>query len=155
MLYARVCFDSSIWNAIINQEEEHDLLSIQSWIKMIELGKATLLIPSIVITELAAHPIQDRVKLFELFLLRSDVEQLDITSAIASNAGKLRRQVIGAGQKMKTPDALIVAAAAYHRADLILSIDPHILRCDGKFGLAPKIGPPATGHDQPLFDKLT
>ncbi len=155
MEYRRVCFDSSVWNAIVNREERHDLASIEGWIASIDTGKAKLLVPSIVIAELAAHPRQDKVHLFESILDRSNVEQLDITTSIARKAGQLRRKIIDAGLSIKLPDLLIVASADYHRADLILTVDSNILRCDGEFDLTAKIGLPSTGHNQPLFDQKT
>ena len=154
MDYTRVCFDSSVWNAIINRDQHHDLISIEGWMTKIDSKKAKLLVPSIVIAELAAHPDQKRVLVFESYLLRSEVEQLDITTSIARMAGQLRRRMLNEGLSIKLPDALIVAAADWHRADLILSVDAGILRCDGQFELSPKIGNPSTGHNQPLLDNL-
>jgi predicted nucleic acid-binding protein len=148
----RVCFDSSIWNAILNAEEDKDLVSIQGWIKKIEAKNATLLVPAIVVTELWTHPDEEKVKLFEAFLLRDNVSRLDITNEIAKNAGRLRRLVVQDKEKLKTPDALIVVAADYHHATYILSVDKHILRCNGKYGLKATIGLPSLGHNQGLLD---
>ena len=61
----RVCFDSSLWNALFNQEEDKDLSAVQSWIQQIDTRKATLLIPSIVVTEVFAHPDEVIVKKFD------------------------------------------------------------------------------------------
>jgi predicted nucleic acid-binding protein len=153
--YTRVCFDSSVWNAIINRESHHDLISIEGWMTKIDSKKAKLLVPSIVVAELNAHPDQKSVQVFESYLLRSEVEQLDITTSIAKRAGQLRRRMREeGGLSIKLPDVLIVAAADWHRADLILSVDAGILRCDGQFELSPKIGRPNTGHNQPLLDNL-
>ncbi len=145
-------FDSSVWNSHLNEEATVDILSVQGWLKKVERGDARLLVPSIVITELAAHP--DRLKLdaFEKALMHTSIDQLDITPAIARLGGQLRRAVIDQKMKIKTADALIVVAGDYYNADYILSFDPGILRCDGKFGIRAKIGPPSCGHGEPLLD---
>lgn len=111
-----------------------------------ENGFATLLVPSVVITEVAAGPDRAQVQHFKQVLLQPYIEQLDVTTPIAIFAGELRRQVINDGMKLKTLDALIVAAAHHHRADILISCDGnHIVRMDGKYELFMKIGLPRTG----------
>ena len=155
MDYTRVCFDSSVWNALVNREPHHDLTSIDGWITKIDSKKAKLLVPSIVIAELAAHPDKKLFDVFEAYLNKTQVEILDITTSIAKRAGQLRRRMKNERLlNIKLPDVLIVAAADCHRADLILSVDAGILRCDGQFELSPKIGRPNTGFNQPLLDNL-
>jgi len=152
-LTKRVCFDSSVWNALLNQEEDKDLSSVQSWIKQIDTRKAILLIPSVVVTELFAHPDESSVKVFEAFLSRSSVEQLDLTVAIAKKGGQLRRRLLDNGMNLKTPDALVIAIADHHRANVVFSFDIGMLRCNGLFGIQAKICIPSDGHDHPLFDQ--
>ena len=149
----RVCFDSSLWNALFNQEEDKDLSAVQSWIQQIDTRKATLLIPSIVVTEVFAHPDEVIVKKFDAFLSRSNVEQLDLTVAIARKGGQLRRRLLDANMNLKTPDAIVIAIADHHSADKIFSFDHGMLRCNGLFGIQAKICLPSDGHEHPLFDQ--
>ncbi len=147
----RFCFDTSAWIAFLNSEEAHDLDSIKAWMKKFDSGQARMLIPSIVVSELFAGPATEKAEIVEKFMLRPEVEALDITPPIAKIGGVLRRSVINDGMKLKTPDALIIAAADYHKADYIISVDSHICRMDGRFGLTSKIGLPITSHELPLF----
>ena len=149
----RVCFDSSLWNALFNQEEDKDLSAVQSWIQQIDTRKATLLIPSIVVTEVFAHPDEVIVKKFDAFLSRSNVEQLDLTVAIARKGGQLRRRLLDANMNLKTPDAIVIAIADHHSANMIFSFDHGMLRCNGLFGIQAKICLPSDGHEHPLFDQ--
>ena len=148
---SRICFDSSVWNAILNNETHRDLFSIQAWVAKVEKGEARLLVPSIVICEIAAHPDVKQVILFEQMLNSVHVEQLDITTPIAKKAGELRRLLLANKLKIKTPDALIIAASDYHKANYIFSFDDGILRCNGKYNIAAEKGLPSKGHNQPLL----
>lgn len=112
----------------------------------IEQGGAVLLVPGVVITEVAAGPDELKIEAFRKTLLQPYIEQLDITTGIAIRAGQLRRAVIAESMKLKTLDALIVAAAEHHRADILISVDErHMIRMDGKHGLSMKIGLPHVG----------
>lgn len=142
----RVCFDTSAWTAILNSESVHNVAALRRWMERVEQGLAILLVPAVVITEVAAGPDELQVQGFRNVLLQPYIEQLDITTAIAIRAGQLRRDVINDSMKLKTLDALIVAAAEHHRADFLISLDErHIIRMDGKYGLTMKIGLPRTG----------
>jgi Predicted nucleic acid-binding protein, contains PIN domain len=44
---------------------------------------------------------------------------IDVTLEIAKFAGTLRRDLIGKGRKLKTPDALIIATASIHELTLV------------------------------------
>lgn len=149
----RVCFDSDSWISILNQETHVDLESLMVWAKKIQEGKATLLVPAIVSTEVGADPDDSKLIQFENAMKQPYVEQIDITHAIGMKAGKLRRDVLNHGWKLRTPDAIVVAAAETFRASYVISTDKDVLRLDGNFGLRAKIGPPSTGFDMPLFDQ--
>lgn len=111
-----------------------------------EQGQAVLLVPGVVITEVAAGPDPVKVENFKNVLLQPYIEQLDITTSIAIRAGQLRRLVLDEKMKLKSLDALIVAAAEHHRADILVSVDQnHIVRMNGKYGLAMAIGLPSIG----------
>lgn len=149
----RVCFDTNAWISILNQESHIDLDSLMLWAGKVQDGKATLLVPAIVSTEVGAGPDEASIRQFENALKQPYVEQIDITHSIGLRAGKLRRQVLDHGWKLKTPDAMVVIAAETFRANFILSTDKDVIRLDGNFGLRAKIGPPSTGLDLPLFDQ--
>lgn len=149
----RVCFDTSAWSALLNREVDKDLESLDSWLKRIDLNRAILIVPAIVLCEAYAHPDQNMVDRFEGALLRSNVELIDISMSLAKAGGLLRKAVKADGMNIKTPDAIVVATANLFRADYLITCDSrHIVRMDGKYNLSPKIGLPAVGHDQSLFE---
>lgn len=116
--------------------------------------KLILIVPTIVICELAASDKQITADDFSRLLLRSNIEQADITLPIAIAAGELRKAVrsdtsTDGKKNLKTPDAIIVAAANHLRADFLISGDAHMLRMDGKYGIRCKICPPASFVQQP------
>ena len=149
----RICFDTSVWLAIFNGEEEHDLPSISEWLARCDRGQATLLIPAVVSAEAATGKSPEGVAIYEAATKRPYVNLIDITHTIAMDAGHLRRRVLDAGMSLKTPDAIITAAAERFHANRLISVDKHILRMNGNYGLRATIGRPADGLDRlDLFD---
>lgn len=148
----KLCFDSSVWNALINLEVNKDLDSIRAHLQGIEKGTHKLLVPVVVAAEVYAHADPTKVDLFERLCLRTSIELIDLTAPAAKTAGQLRRHAKDSLQvSIKTPDALIIASADLNRCDQLHSFDTGILRCDGKFGLKVRICRPEEGFDQPLF----
>ncbi len=141
MTKPRLCLDYSAWMAVFNQDHPTEMVSLEAMVTAFDKGTICLLIPAVVITEIAAGP-PSQLATVQSFVLRSNVEQLDITFPVGVAAGQLRAAAKAAKLKLKTPDALIVAAANYHRADFIVSVDSDICRMDGKFGLTSRIGKP-------------
>lgn len=150
----RVCLDTCAWIDLLNSNEEADLESLRGWAREVDQKRAILLVPAIIACEIACGPDEARISQFEAFLKQPYVEQLDVTAVIGQAAGRLRRQVLNERMKLRTADALVVITADHYRADFIISTDNDMLRMDGKYGIRAKIGPPATGHDQPLFDGI-
>jgi len=115
-------------------------------------GDATLLIPTIVITEATVGkeltPLAQQM--LEGILLQTFVDTIDLTSAIAFHAADLRRSVAQAKpkQKLKTPDAIVIASAMRANADFIISPDNRVNRLNGFPGIKKVIGPPQTGLKQ-------
>lgn len=148
----RVCFDTSVWIAILEKDQDHDLASITGWIDRVDRQKATLLFPTVVLCELFSSRDDARQRIIDLYLQRPNVELLDLTLSIAKAGALLRVDADSDRLKLKTPDALIIASASHHRADILISCDRGIVRLDGQYGIKCKIGLPACGFDQPLFD---
>ncbi len=150
----RVCLDSSVWGGIFNQDQPKHQISLGAIVDEFDKGKISILIPSVVVTEVAAGPDRSKINTLLQFATRTNVEQIDITTTVAVEAGLLRRNIQNSVRwKLKTLDALIVAAANHFRADVIVSCDDGIARLDGQFGLTPKICTPNDYFSsvQPLF----
>lgn len=145
-----ICFDTSIWSASFNKDATKDLRSINRWMERIVEGEAKLLVPSIVMAEVAANPDANKVQTFKRFLLNSFVDSVDITTGIAEKAGELRRRVINDGRTVHTPDALIAAAAEHHHCDYLFSFDSDLLRMDRKYLLSVRIVEPSFGLSSEL-----
>lgn len=151
----RICFDSSVWNALLNRESGSDLASIASWLRSVESGSNTLFVPTVVIAEVAANPDVAKLEVLEKALLRSTVHQLDLTTAIAKASGLLRRKVLNSGMKLKALDSLIIASAEHHSATHVFSYDPDFLRCNRKYDIRSMICKPEQGFDEPLFHGIS
>ena len=151
MQILRLCFDSTVWNALLNDESDKDVDAIRSWMQVISDGKAELLVPAIVVSEVFANPDQAVLSLFEKLLMRSCIVNIDVSQTIGQKSGLLRRKVLKDGKKLKAFDSLIIAAAEHYSAKMIFSYDTDFLRCTGKYDIQAKICRPEDGHDHPLF----
>ena len=151
MQILRLCFDSTVWNALLNNEPNKDVDAIRSWMQFIVDGKAELLVPTIVVSEVYANPDQEVLLQFERLLMRSSIVNIDISQSIGKRSGLLRRKVLNDGKKLKAFDSLIIASAEHYSAKKIFSYDADFLRCNGKYDIQASICKPEDGHDHPLF----
>lgn len=140
----RICFDTCSWSGFLKGERHHDLASLSAILKLYDQEKIILLIPAIIICEIATADNPSLVTTFELAIKRDNAEQLDITIPVARFAADIRRL---SSKSVKTPDALVIAAAHYYGADLLVSSDTRILSLDGQFGIKCKIGEPSAVFD--------
>ena len=65
------------------------------------------------------------------FLKRRNVSMIDAGPTVTELAGKLRDALIAEDRKLKRADAIILATAIIHRADVLHSTDEHHLRLNG------------------------
>ena len=144
MTKRRICLDTCSWSGFLKRESHHDLDSLAAILRLYDQEKIILLVPSIIICEIATADNEALVTTFELAIRRDNAEQLDITVAVARIGGDIRRN---SSKAIKTPDALVVAAAHYYGADLLVSSDERVLSLDGKYGIKCKIGLPSVVFD--------
>lgn len=163
MSVPRVCFDNNAWSAVLNREEDKDLESIERWFKLALNRRCRIIVPTLVVLEASTMPDREAVQKFQAIIRGREFDLIDLTSSIAMEAGKLRRQLIDANKRdgttktLKTPDAIIVASADAAQCQYLLTDDIGIQRLNGKHGLTVIIGPYKTGlpdPDQPLLDQL-
>ncbi|MGB7328203.1 MAG: PIN domain-containing protein [Rubripirellula sp.] len=158
-MVTRVCFDSNAWIALLNDESDKDLGSLREWLTIAARRDARLIVPAIVAAEVAVNPDLAAVSTFESLMQRPEIDVVDITTTVASFAGKLRRQTLNANKTNKSIktvrmiDALVIASSHLSGADYLLSHDIGVQKLNGMFGIAPQIGPFDTGLPKmPLFD---
>lgn len=158
----RVCFDNNAWSAVLNQEEDKDLESIERWFKLAAARKCRIVVPTLVVMEASAMPNSAAVDKFQAILKRPEFELVDLSSTIATQAGQLRRLLIDANRNdgktktLKVPDAIIVVSADAAKCQYLLTDDSGMTKLNGKYNLRPTIGSYETGlpdPDQPLFDQ--
>ena len=93
-------------------------------VQEIEEKKATLLLSVVTFIEVldvaksgnAAHE-------FRQFLKRSNVLLADVDPKVAVKAAEIREKAIKKSQKIKTPDAIIIATAIVHSANVLHSFN--------------------------------
>jgi len=122
------CFDTSVLLAWFKEEKDAPLNEIESLINDVHTGKAVLLVPATVVTEILDVNNSASEQLEE-FLERDNVVHCDITLPVSRQARKVRER--GAtlpkkhqARKIKTPDAQIIAVAIVYEADALYSMEP-------------------------------
>lgn len=164
MIPVRVCFDNNAWSAILNQEHDKDLESIERWFKLAADRQCRIVVPTLVVLEASAMPDKAAVAKFQAIIRRPEFELIDLSSTIAMNAGQLRRMLIDANKQdgktktLKTPDSIVVASADAANCQYLLTSDSGMVKLNGRYNLKPTIGPCDTGlpdPNQPLFDDQT
>ncbi len=128
----KYCWDTSVFLAWIKAEEGVPLDDIELVADEIDGDKADLIVPVTIYTEvLEAKHTKKQIKQFQLFLKRSNVQSVDTTIGIAQKASDIRSKALKEGCKLKTPDATVVATAIIYGADVLHSLDQHILGLNG------------------------
>ena len=120
------CWDTSVFLAWINEENGAPLADIQLIAEEIESGKAVLVVPVTIATEVLGSKMSPTQRnKFELFLKRPEVVVAETTLAIARKAGAIRDEGLLRNPKLKvkTPDATIVATAIIYQCDALHSLD--------------------------------
>lgn len=128
----KYCWDTSVFLAWIKAEEGSPLDDIELVADEIDGDKADLIVPVTIYTEvLEAKHTKKQIGQFQLFLKRSNVHSVDTTIGIAQKASDIRSRALKEGRKLKTPDATVIATALIYGADVLHSLDPHILGLNG------------------------
>jgi len=118
-------WDTSVFIAWIAEEQDKPLADIQVVVEEINFGKAVLIVPVTVYTEiLRTKYTQEQLDKFDGFLKRSNVIRVDTTFPIAQKASRIRGMGEAENRKIKTPDAIIMATAILYKADVLHSFDP-------------------------------
>jgi predicted nucleic acid-binding protein len=127
----RYSWDTSVFIAWMAEEQDKPLADIQVVVEEINTGKAVLIVPVTVYTEiLRTKYTQEQLDKFDGFLKRSNVIKVDTTFPIAQKASRIRAMAEAENRRIKTPDATIIATAILYKAEVLHSFDPHQLNLD-------------------------
>src|SRR4029079_15139196 len=106
------CWDTTVFLAWLNEESGAPLLDIDSVAQEIDKGKAILIVPVTIISDILDSKLsgEQRARL-NAFLKRSNVVNATTTLPIAIKARELRDagRAMKPPKKIKTPDATVVA----------------------------------------------
>ena len=130
----KYCWDTSVFLAWISAEKGSPLDDIALVVDEIDTNKADLIVSAIVYSEvLDAKHSKKTVDQFQRFLKRSNVLSVDLTIGIAKKASEIRSRALVSKEKrrLRTPDASVIATAIVYGADVLHSLDPHILNLNG------------------------
>jgi predicted nucleic acid-binding protein len=125
----RIAFDTSIFVAHFEQQNDHPLDLIQGLVDDIDTGRVMLLVPTIVIAELFCK--RKNIEPLELFLKSPSVIVCELTEKAAKVAGAIRDDCISQHDfKPGMPDTLIVATSQQFSASAVYTVDDPMLRLD-------------------------
>ncbi|MFC3803852.1 PIN domain-containing protein [Cohnella sp. GCM10012308] len=104
--------DTNIAIAILINES-----NVIDFVQQASRDKMPIYFSAITISEVfAGLKHEEQLRAEKLFTLKRCI---DVSSEIAKFAGTLRRDLIGKGRKLKTPDALIIATASVYELTLV------------------------------------
>lgn len=123
----RIAFDTSVFVALFEGQQTHDLRAIAGLVDDIDAGRAILLVPTVVIGELFCKA--TNIERFEQFLQGASVVVCDLTEPAAKLAGRIREDCLSRHDfKPGMPDTLIAASAQQFQATKIYTLDEPMLR---------------------------
>lgn len=128
------CWDSSTFVAWLYEEASAPLSDIELVVAEVDSGKAYLIVPAPVYSELFMDSLDDKQRdLLDGFLNRSNVVSVDLTIVISKKASSIRERARREQPKrnLKNPDAQIVATAILHKANVLHSLDKGLLKLNG------------------------
>jgi predicted nucleic acid-binding protein len=139
----KIAWDSCIFLAWFNQEDDKPLDEIAALLRMVESGKLVLYVSAICAAEvldLAGE--SDAGTKFSAFLKRDYVVPVNVDFRIAQRAAQFRQRIKSAldrgevSRGLRAPDAIIAASAVIYRVPVLHTFDPDllVLRCLGFFG---------------------
>ena len=130
----KYCWDTSVFLAWILEEDGQPLDDIGLVADEIDGDRADLIVSATVYSEiLEAKHSKRKIKQLRQYLKRSNVISVDMTVGIAEKASDIRGKALKAKEKrkLKTPDAQVAATAIVYGADVLHSLDAHLLNLDG------------------------
>jgi predicted nucleic acid-binding protein len=130
----KYCWDTTVFLAWISAEEGSPLDDIELVADEVDANRADLIVSAIVYSEiLDAKNSKKAINQFQQFLKRSNVLSVDLTIGIAQKAADIRSKALKSKEKRKlrVPDASVIATAIVYGADVLHSLDPHILNLNG------------------------
>lgn len=140
-----VAWDSCVFLAWYNNEEEKNLGDIEHLLREVRNDKFVMLVSAVVCAEVMDQAGRsDAGTLFRKFVKRTSILQANVDWRVAEKAVVFREKVCDLlksrtlDKGLKAPDALIAATAAVYRADVLHSYDPTLLalsECDELDGL--------------------
>ncbi len=130
------CWDASVFLAWLNGGENRPsekLANLRAAVDDIDKGRAMLITPSTVSTEVWESRIPDEEKRnwYINVFKRENVQKIQVSDPIAKIAGQLREECKVAGVSLTTEDALYLATGIVYKADEIHSFDADFLRVNG------------------------
>jgi predicted nucleic acid-binding protein len=119
------CWDTSVFLAWINQEENAPLGDIDIVLNKVYSKEISLIVSVTTYTEiLRAKHTREQLETFDRFLSRSNVFRADATFPIAQKAEEIRSRALAENRKIKTPDATIISTAICYSAAALFTLEP-------------------------------
>ena len=128
----KYCWDTNVFLSHFKGEAESKEPQMLGVIDEIHSGRAILVVPVIVYTEMLSAKNSEKIMgQFSEFLLRPNVQVATITLAIAKKAESIRSK--GLKEKpnervLQTPDAIFIACAITYGVDMFHSFDKAMLQ---------------------------
>lgn len=129
-----ICWDSCCYLGKFKREQDKPLVHLDEFIRDVEQGELTMLLPVIVVSEvlnLTESASRDTLKAFSR---QNSVIVADATYKIAELAAELREardlhrnNVDTTAKGLKAPDALILATAAIYKCSRLYTFDPVLI----------------------------
>jgi predicted nucleic acid-binding protein len=125
-------WDSSVFIAWLAEEKTAPLGNIDMVVREIDGGRANLIFSVVTYTEILESKYSEKqLAQLDAFLRRSNVIKVDITIPVAKKAAAIRNAGWNEDRKIKTPDALILAVALLHKADVLHALDGGMRNLNG------------------------
>lgn len=137
----RIAFDTSVFVAHFEQQDEHRVDLIQGLVNDVDAGRLMLLVPTVVIAVLFCK--RKNIEPLEMFLKSPSVMICELTEKAAKAAGEIRDNCISQhGFKPGMPDTLIVATSQQFSARAVYAVDGPMLRLDASELVTAKVKRP-------------
>ncbi len=129
----RYCWDSCAYLAWLCEEDGAPVDDMHAVIAEVEAGKALMILPVTVYTEVLTTKVRGKAGDFSLFIQNPNVRRAELTFAVAEKVRQVRQRGLAERPKrsLKTGDAQILATALLHKATILHSMDPHLLSLNG------------------------
>ncbi|MCH7683380.1 MAG: PIN domain-containing protein [Gemmatimonadetes bacterium] len=134
MAKAKVCWDSTVFIAILTGEERtaDDLQGLNEAIDLVDRRQLTVITSSLVRSEVLDRGSDAgvRERLRDLFR-RPSFMIVEASNAISDKAGDIRDALLQSGRRLKTEDATFIATAILHGASALHTFDDDQLALSG------------------------